>query len=55
MDFGFVSTPIGDLKIKEVLLYLDGPKIFYCSDEKGTLYLAYFIDELDDYDEWFFV
>ncbi|OMD26984.1 hypothetical protein BJP48_21480 [Paenibacillus odorifer] len=55
MDLDIISTPLGDLFIVDVLLFIDEPKIFICKDESGFSYLAYFIDEQENHDEWFFV
>ncbi|RED57945.1 DUF6575 domain-containing protein [Cohnella phaseoli] len=55
MDFDSVITPLGELFITDVLLFIDEPKIFICKDEKNSLFLAYFIDSNNNLDEWFFV
>ncbi|KHL95881.1 hypothetical protein QW71_09745 [Paenibacillus sp. IHB B 3415] len=55
MDLDIISTPLGDLFIINILLFIDEPKIFTCKDENDFFYLAYFIDEHDEHDEWFFV
>jgi len=35
MDQQHFRTPIGDMRVIEVFLYYDGPKLFSCKDRTG--------------------
>ncbi|WP_273000659.1 DUF6575 domain-containing protein [Hydrogenibacillus schlegelii] len=48
-------TPIGDMRVIEVFLYYDGPKLFSCKDRTGQKYFAILIDESEDGDRWFLI
>ena len=54
--FSIVSLPVlGDLRIKDILLYFIYPRAFVCENDKGTLYLMYELADInntDDTDIW---
>ncbi len=51
---GELYTPLGCLKILEVFFYYDGPRIFTCKN-KSTEFLAFLVDELEEFDQWLFI
>ena len=55
MDQQHFRTPIGDMRVIEVFLYYDGPKLFSCKDRTGQKYIAMLVDESEDGDRWFLV
>lgn len=54
--FSIVSLPVlGDLRIKDILLYFIYPRAFVCENDKGTMYLMYELADInntDDTDIW---
>lgn len=54
--FSIVSLPVlGDLRIKNILLYFIYPRAFVCENDKGTMYLMYELADInntDDTDIW---
>ena len=55
--FCFISSldGLGNLYIKEILLYYIYPRAFVCENDKGTLYLMYELADInntDDTDIW---
>ena len=55
--FCFISSldGLGNLYIKEVLLYYIYPRAFVCENDKGTMYLMYELADInntDDTDVW---
>lgn len=54
--FSIVSLPVlGDLCIKDILLYFIYPRAFVCENDKGTMYLMYELADInntDDTDIW---
>lgn len=54
--FSIVSLPVlGDLRIKDILLYFIYPRVFVCENDKGTMYLMYELADInntDDTDIW---
>lgn len=51
---GVINTPLGKLKIIDVLVSFDGPRIFTCTNSVAK-YLAFLVDELDEWDHWLFI
>lgn len=49
------KSPLGELKVKEMLLYYDRPFIFYCEDDVGTCYIAHLVDDDENGECWFLV
>lgn len=49
--FSIVSLPdLGDLYIKEILLYYIYPRAFVCENDKGTMYLMYELADINNTD-----
>ncbi|WP_214684808.1 DUF6575 domain-containing protein [Exiguobacterium sp. s155] len=46
-------TPLGNLEIKDVFFYYDGPRIFSCKN-KTTTFLAFLVEEFEEKDLWLF-
>jgi hypothetical protein len=54
-DIPPADTPLGDLAVDEVFIDYDGPRLFTCTDEYGSVYLAVFADEDDDFEIYVYV
>lgn len=53
--FASILDGLGNLYIKEILLYYIYPRAFVCENDKGTLYLMYELADInntDDTDIW---
>lgn len=49
--FSIVSLPdLGDLRIKDILLYYIYPRAFVCENDKGTMYLMYELADINNTD-----
>lgn len=52
----FASAPIfGKLRIVNVYLDFDGPKIFYAENESGSTFFVYWIGDDEAYDSWYVI
>ena len=49
------KTPLGEMKVVDVLLYYDRPFIFHCKDIVDSQYIVHLIDDDDDGEHWFMV
>lgn len=49
------STSLGNLEIIEVYEYYDKPCLFSCQNASGQIFLAVWVDETPDADEWIYV
>ena len=55
MSYLPVGTPLGDLRITEVIEYYDRPLIFMCQDGLDRHYLACLADETGGVETWLYV
>lgn len=46
------NTPFGPLKMDEVFVFYDGPRLFSCRTGSGAMYLTMFADETDASEDW---
>ena len=52
-DFSFF--PKQPLKLLEVFDYFDGPRFYSCVSKSGQLYLAFWVDEIENASSWLYV
>ncbi|TKD67695.1 DUF6575 domain-containing protein [Pseudalkalibacillus hwajinpoensis] len=52
--YGDLYTPLGPLKVLDIIFYYDGPRIFTCRNN-STEFLAFLVDELEKSDHWLFI
>ena len=49
------ESPLGTLHMVEVYDFYDGPRLFSCASETGSLYLGYWADQDERGDAWIYV
>ncbi|MFM4746193.1 DUF6575 domain-containing protein [Aeromonas dhakensis] len=55
MDIFASYPPLGQLKIVNVYLEFEGPKIFYAENESGSTFFVYWIGDDVDYEHWYII
>ncbi|HHQ4530944.1 TPA: DUF6575 domain-containing protein, partial [Aeromonas hydrophila] len=52
----FASVPaLGQLRIVNVYLEFEGPKIFYAENESGSTFFVYWVGDDADYENWYII
>ena len=55
MDIFASYPPIGQLRIVNVYLEFEGPKIFYAENESGSTFFVYWVGDDANYEHWYII